>query len=325
MHKSKLPLDIYDFDLMPRAKKIYVMQNGDHFNKELFAPIMLFDGDVTYPTGAGFGVDDYYDNMGEGTVYAYSEGDYLNNTGMYKADGSAATTKALAKCIGMGNANSAGRDVTAELVSPTHPLYSKWGAGLPDNVGVMFASVDVTGKAKTAYLNTVSGIVADTGWNKMFTFYFETLPGVSTEDALGAKFGVYTDDCFTVDGVSEENGFGYFVNATSAVVGNPNKNVVANTYVTVLKERTAQIRFDKTEEETYAGTFDIRAIAVIDGASFNDLLGDSIEVQEAAIKRVGFVFAAGSNITEPDMDAVIDLVENGTAVDGYAIKNVEMI
>ncbi len=36
MHKNKLPLDIYDFDLMPRSKKIYVMQNGNHFNKELF-------------------------------------------------------------------------------------------------------------------------------------------------------------------------------------------------------------------------------------------------------------------------------------------------
>ncbi len=36
MYKNKLPLDIYDFDLMPRSKKIYVMQNGNHFNKELF-------------------------------------------------------------------------------------------------------------------------------------------------------------------------------------------------------------------------------------------------------------------------------------------------
>ena len=36
MHKNKLPLDIYDFDLMPRSKKIYVMQNGNHFNQELF-------------------------------------------------------------------------------------------------------------------------------------------------------------------------------------------------------------------------------------------------------------------------------------------------
>lgn len=36
MDKMKLPLDIYDFDLMPRSKKIYIMQNGNHFNKALF-------------------------------------------------------------------------------------------------------------------------------------------------------------------------------------------------------------------------------------------------------------------------------------------------
>ena len=36
MHKNKIPIDIYDFDLMPRSKKIYVMQNGNHFNKDLF-------------------------------------------------------------------------------------------------------------------------------------------------------------------------------------------------------------------------------------------------------------------------------------------------
>lgn len=33
---NKIPLDIYDFDLMPRSKKIYIMQNGNHFNKELY-------------------------------------------------------------------------------------------------------------------------------------------------------------------------------------------------------------------------------------------------------------------------------------------------
>ena len=36
MHKNKIPIDIYDFELMPRSKKIYVMQHGNHFNKELY-------------------------------------------------------------------------------------------------------------------------------------------------------------------------------------------------------------------------------------------------------------------------------------------------
>lgn len=44
MGKYKQPIDMYDFDLMPRSKKIYVMQNGNHFNKELyqFAASMMF-------------------------------------------------------------------------------------------------------------------------------------------------------------------------------------------------------------------------------------------------------------------------------------------
>lgn len=36
MHNNKLPLDIYDFDIMPRAQKIYIMQNGHHFTKATF-------------------------------------------------------------------------------------------------------------------------------------------------------------------------------------------------------------------------------------------------------------------------------------------------
>lgn len=194
-----------------------------HFNKDLFSPIMLSDGECTYPYGAGFGVDDYYSNMGEGAVYAYSLGDYMNNTGMYKADGSKANTKALAKCIGLGNSNSDGIDIIAELVSPDHPLYSKWSAGLPENTGIIYASLDVAGKTKTAYFNTIEGVTTNTDWNRAFTIYFEAI----AEDVAGAEFGVYTDNCFTVDGVTDLSG-AYFVNATTSKVGNPNKNVVEN-------------------------------------------------------------------------------------------------
>jgi hypothetical protein len=205
---------------------VTVLTTPIHFNKTLFSPITLFDGEVTYPHGAGFSVDDYYSNMGEGAIYAYSLGDYMNNTGMYKANGDTATTKALAKCIGLGNSNSAGVSVTTELVSPDHSLYSKWGAGLPDDTGVLYSQIDVTGKAKTAYLNTIEGITTSKDWNRMITFYFEAL----SDDVEGAEFGVFTDDCFTVDGATDEYA-AYFTAATTAIVGNPTKNVVANAKV----------------------------------------------------------------------------------------------
>ena len=199
-----------------------------HFDKTLFSPIMLSDGEVTYPHGAGFGVDDYYENMGEGVLYAYAEGDYLLNTGMYKADGSTATSKALAKCIGLGNENSAGVTITAELVSPDHPLYSKWGAGLPANAGVMYVNLDVAGSAKSAYLNTIEGINYSTDWNKMFTVYFET---ITDADVSGAKFGVFTDDCFTVDANFDATGAGYFVGTSSYQALRPATNIVSNAFI----------------------------------------------------------------------------------------------
>jgi hypothetical protein len=36
MHKNKIPLDIYDFILMPRAKQNYIMLHGNHFSKDLY-------------------------------------------------------------------------------------------------------------------------------------------------------------------------------------------------------------------------------------------------------------------------------------------------
>ncbi len=292
-----------------------------HFNKALFSPIMLFDGEVTYPYGAGFGVDDYYSNMGEGTVYAYAEGDYLNNTGMYKANGTTATTKALAKCIGLGNSNSEGVTITAELVSPDHPLYNKWGAGLPADTGVMYVNLDVQTKAKTAYLNTISGITQDTGWNKMFTFYFEAI----ADDVTGAEFGVYTDNCFTVDGCCDANA-GYFVSATARKGTNPNKNVVSNAVIEAPAEPTSivnpmkeQIRFDKNADGSYAGTFDVRAIAKITGADFDATFGSIADAKEM-ITSVGFVFTQGT-ANYDDMVAVA----SGESVEGYTYAPVDFI
>ena len=202
-----------------------------HYNKTLFSPIMLSDGDCTYPYGAGLDQDTYYTDMGDAAVYAYSLGDYMNNTGMYTANGSTAKTAALAKCIGLGNSNSAGIDIITELVSPDHPLYSKWSAGLPANTGIIYASLDCAGKTKTAYFNTIEGIATSTDWNRMFTIYFEAI----ADDVNGAEFGVFTDNCFTVDGVTDTAG-SYFVNATTTKVGNPNKNVVSNAVVEVAAE-----------------------------------------------------------------------------------------
>lgn len=297
-----------------------------HYNKAHFSPIMLVADGVTYPQGAGLDQDTYYTDMGEGSVYAYSLGDYMNNTGMFKADGSTAASKALAKCIGLGNANSAGIDIITELVSPDHTLYSKWGAGLPANTGVLYVNLDVAGKTKTAYLNTISGIEVSKDWNRMFTFYFETLPGVTEEDVIGDEFGVYTTDCFTVDGVTEESGYGYFVNATTAVVGNPTKNIVENAVIaetSILNPLKNQIKFGVDAEGASDGTFDYRMLAVITGDDFTATFTD-VATAKAVITEMGFVHAISNDGSVIDLTTAKGVV-NGTAANGYTLTKVNYL
>lgn len=273
-----------------------------HFNTEKFSPIMLFDGEVTYPAGAGFGVDDYYENMGEGTVYAYKLGDYMNNTGMYKANGTTATTKALAKCIGLGNANTSAvkAGLSAQLVSPGNPLYNKWNAGLPANTGIMYAQMDIASVEKTAYYNTIDGVTTETGWVRMITFYFETLAGVTDADVVGEEFGVYTDNCFTVDGDVDASGYGYFAGATTAKYGtNPEKNVVSNAVIegevaesSPVFAKTSQIRYNGPVDGDYA-PFDVRTRAAMTAEDFASICGTDAEAVNN-ITAVGFVYADSS-------------------------------
>ena len=315
---------------MKSAKPVDTFTVPFHYNKAHFAPITLSDGECTYPYGAGMDQDTYYTDMGEGAVYAYSLGDYMNNTGMYKANGTTASTKALAKCIGLGNANSTGVAVISELVSPDHTLYSKWGAGLPANTGVIYANLDVACNAKTAYFNTLEGIATYTDWVNMFTLYFET---ITEDDVTGDEFGVFTDDCFTVDGNYDANGLGYYESAAKYDAQRPTMNVVSNAVVaeagpefpatSIVNPLKGQIRFHSNDGE-YAGEYDIRALAKITGDDFAATFTDEATAKEM-IKEVGFVFAAGSNVAAPSAADVMSVVESGATVNGLTKKPVNFI
>lgn len=297
-----------------------------HFNKEHFAPVVLAAEGATFPLGVGFNQDEYYASMeGDGALYTYALGDYMNNTSMYKSTGATVTNKALAQCIGLGNSN-AGLIVTAEFISADHTNYAKWSANLPSGTGIVYANLDVWTISKNAYFNTISGIEVDTGWNKMFTFYFETLPGVTDADVIGDEFGIYTSDAFGVDAFCDSNA-GYY--SSSAVKTTPALNVVSNAVVEAAAEPTivnplkGQIRFDK-KDGAYAGTFDVRALATITEKDFNATFTDAATAEDM-IEEIGFVFAAGSNVGTPDMAGVKALVENGTALSGYEKKTVDYI
>ena len=87
--------------------------------------------------------------------------------------------------------------------------------------------------------------------------------------------------------------------------------------------RDGQIRFHKNGT-AYAGSFDVRALAVISGDDFDATFTD-IATAKTMISEIGFVFAQGANVTAPSMDAVKALVENGTAAAGYTKKTVNYI
>lgn len=233
---------------MKSAKPIDTLIVPFHYNKAHFSAITLSDGEVTYPYGAGLDQDSYFSDMGEGANYLYTLGDYMNNTGMYKANGTAATTKALAKCIGLGNENSEGVSILSELVSPDHTLYNKWGAGLPANTGVMYAQIDCATKTKTAYLNTIEGVTTSTDWNRMLTVYFES---ITDEDIAGDEFGVFTDDCFTLDGCYDGKGLGYFQGATNYQALVPTMNVVSNAVIPA--GPTVEVKHEGTQSKWKLG------------------------------------------------------------------------
>lgn len=305
---------------MKSAKPVDTFMAPIHYNKTLFAPIALSDGECTYPYGAGLDQDTYYSDMGEGAIYAYTLGDYMNNTGMYKANGTTATTKALAKCIGLGNANSTGVAVLSEIVSPDHPSFAKWGVGISADTGVVYANLDVACNAKTAYLNTLEGIATYTDWVNMVTLYFEAI----ADDVTGAEFGVFTDDSFGVDGCYDANGLGYYESAANYKATVPSMNIVSNAVVEAAADpspvfaKTSQIRYNGPVDGDYA-PFDVRTRAAMTADDFAAICGnDPIN----AIDKVGFVYADSTvGMTLANAEAVIA----GGAVDGCVDVPVEHI
>lgn len=142
--------------------------------------------------------------------------------------------------------------------------------------------------------------------------------GYANDARYGGVAGYIDED--PTDGLYDEYGttanFG-FVNATIHV-GAPAASSILNPF-------KSQIRFDKNGDGTYAGTFDVRQLAVVSKADFEGTFGATVEAQKAAIAEVGFVFARTSAVATFDVEAAKALIENGTAATGYVKKTVDYI
>lgn len=318
--------DIYAVTVYAKATKgIDTFTAPVHFNKDHFSPILYVEGDVYV------GTDTWAEDFGvENCVYTL--GAYMQNVDMYDKNGAVTTKTMSAVAYGLGNAKATEVGVVTEYVSADHSLYNKWHAGLADNAGVMYVQLDASLNAKNCYLNVPTGFAPSADYVSMFTFYFQRNEGVTDADVVGDEFGVYTDDCYTVDGTTDNGNNGYYTKATY-VAGNPNKNIVSNAVIeapakSIVNPMKGQIRFDKNENGGYAGTFDVRAIAIITGDDFTKTFG-SIANAEANITSVGFVFAKGTgNYDEMKAAAQAGVAANaasGTDVNGYTYAPVDFI
>ena len=135
-----------------------------------------------------------------------------------------------------------------------------------------------------------------------------------------ASFTTYSTMNYRLNGTTKNvkmASYDYSAAVAEATIG----EAVAPSIVKPLRD--GQIRFHKNGT-AYAGSFDVRALAVISGADFDATFTD-IATAKTMISEIGFVFAQGANVTAPSMDAVKALVENGTAAAGYTKKTVNYI
>lgn len=101
-----------------------------------------------------------------------------------------------------------------------------------------------------------------------------------------------------------------------------NGNDVVIGAASIVNPLKGQMRYGKE-----AGTYDVRALAVITGEDFTTTFGD-IATAKSRITEIGFVFASGSNVAEPSMDTVKDVIAscaNGESKDGYYKKTISQI
>ncbi len=99
-------------------------------------------------------------------------------------------------------------------------------------------------------------------------------------------------------------------------------SVTVGSAASIIKPLKGQMRYGATE-----GTYDVRALAVITGADFDATFVD-IATAKSRITEIGFVFAAGENVTAPSMDAVKNVVKNYADKEGdgtYVKKTISQI
>lgn len=200
------------------------------------------------------------------------------------------------------------------------------GGGVAVNGGTLnFNSGNIESSMDGIYNNggdvTVNGgaISCGEGYDDIF------VEGDNTTKVYGGAY----EDGFSIGGstINETLADGYVLyNGEGAIEVNDNQKVVNENVVvyekTIVTAMSSQIRFNKNDDGSYAGTFDVRTRAKISDADFQKYIAESNEDAINKISKVGFVYAQAKNGFDIN---VAKTVAQGGQADGFVDAPVSYI
>ncbi len=193
------------------------------------------------------------------------------------------------------------------------------GGTLNFNDGTIVSTTNgITNSGGTVNVNG-GEIISENGYVDIF------VEGDNTTKVYGGTY----EDGFTTSGatISEVLADGYvFYNGEGAVEITDNQKEVNDNVVvyekTIVTAMSSQIRFNKKDDGSYAGTFDVRTRAKITDADFKKYIAGSNEDATNKISTVGFVYSTAE--TEFDIDVAKSVAQGGNAK-GFVNKPVSYI
>ncbi len=126
-----------------------------------------------------------------------------------------------------------------------------------------------------------------------------SMSGATINDTLDGNYAFYDEDTVVVE------------------VGNNQMTISGNVVVyekSIISAMSSQIRFGLNEDNSFAGTVDIRTRAKISDADFNKYIADTNDDAELKIKAAGFVYTTSDKTFDID---VAKAVARGETTDGY--------
>ncbi|MBQ8766952.1 MAG: hypothetical protein IJZ16_09115, partial [Clostridia bacterium] len=193
------------------------------------------------------------------------------------------------------------------------------GGTLNLNNGTIVSTTNgITNSGGTVNVNG-GEIISENGYVDIF------VEGDNTTKVYGGTY----EDGFTTSGttVNDVLADGYvFYNGEGAVEITDNQKEVSDNVVvyekTIVTAMSSQIRFNRNDDGSYAGTFDVRTRAKISDADFNKYIAGSNENATEKISKVGFVYSTAE--TEFNIDVAKTVAQGGTA-EGFVDKPISYI